>query len=135
MVNFDDHSARIEMYQLSSEGQIAIPLTAQPVEPLEQSAERIASFVAGAGVDFARGVDEQSIGMAIIGVDEVRIGVHRTSLRKYVFRGNFPSLYDTIIPHYTPFVNPYFSLFRRATSKRAYAKKEGELIPFLIVII
>jgi hypothetical protein len=64
------------MYQLSSERQITIPLAAQPVEPFVQQAERIASFVAGAGRDFARGVVKQGISMAIVGVDKVSIGGH-----------------------------------------------------------
>lgn len=69
------------MYQLSSERKIAIPLAAQPVEPLVQQAERIASFIAGAGRDFARGVVKQGIGMAIIGVNQVGIGGHGSSLQ------------------------------------------------------
>ena len=84
---------------------VAFPLAAESVEPLVELFERRSLQIGAGGVDLAEGVDEKSVVVAVVGVDVC--GLHNAS---YVCGRSQPYFYDTIIPHFALFVNPYFPM-------------------------
>lgn len=103
---FYQNPPRVEIYELSLQELVGFPLAAEPVEATVELTERILRQVAGARIDLARGVDNNGESVAIIAVDEM---LEHGKPPMYCGRSQ-PYFYDTIIPHFTPFVNPHFSM-------------------------
>lgn len=68
---FEYDLLRSQVHQLRVQVVIAIPLATEPVEPLVELSQRRSLQVGAGGVDLAEGEDDESVVVAVVGIDQV----------------------------------------------------------------